>query len=53
MLIFIFIAIASATPYHNYMIPYMLAKDENSNLVDSNMALMLMMAQNAHHARNG
>ena len=44
-------ALVQPDPNHNLLLPYMLA--EGNNGVDSNTALAMMMAQNAHHGGSG
>lgn len=54
-MLIIFLLTISTTcgdPFHNYIMPYMMSKGDSGE-ADTNFALMLMMAQNAHHGGTG
>lgn len=46
------ISVAFADRNHNTVLPYLLAKGGDEK-VDTDLALILMMAQNVHHGENG
>lgn len=54
-MLIIFLVTISTTcgdPFHNYLMPYLMSKGDSGE-ADTNFALMLMMAQNAHHGGTG
>lgn len=49
--IFAFLGMIRSDPNHNLLLPYMLAGSNDG--VNSNTALAMMLAQNAHHGGSG
>ena len=49
--IFAFLGMIRSDPNHNLLLPYMLAGGNDG--VNSNTALAMMLAQNAHHGGSG